>query len=200
MPWVIKIVAANKDVGVTCGELIDTVSDFLHTGVSGDEYGNYDEETKRTVGNAYHMHRSRGDDVPGGRMGQGLLRADFLEKESMFMGVVEDGDVVKKRLQLREAKRRYPCVWVVKLGRRLIFEDVEGEERARDFERERDRERGRTNVNVNGNETSGGTRENGNVSDASAGASRSGRRGRRRNTAATVITVDDETSTAQNDT
>lgn len=139
LPWIIDITALNRNIGITCGDVIDQLSDFMHEAVGQDEFSALSRDTQHYVGAAYHHHRSPSDvdDIPGESMGAGLLRADFLARNCMFMGLEYDESLLRKRL-LPDSKKRYPCTWVVRLGRRMEPSDEERmgrDARAREYGR-----------------------------------------------------------------
>lgn len=137
--WIVDIRAAHRDVGVTCGDVIDQLSEFLHMHTNQAEYDAASGATRRKVGEAYHLNRSRAYGVPGGRMGEGLLRADWLGPESMFEGIERDAEFVRARLAIN-SRKELPCVWVLRCTKRWIM----SEEEQRDFDqRERAEERRR---------------------------------------------------------
>lgn len=141
LPWMVTIIAMDRNVGVTCEDVVDQLSDFLHENVAQEEFAKFPGDVQRQIGSAYHHHRSLShtDDVPGEHMDAGLLRADFLARDSMFAGLSDDEALVRKRLEMH-SKRGYSCVWVVNVGRRMDNDEevrVSREVRAREFERRR---------------------------------------------------------------
>jgi len=156
LPWVLEVrAAAGSTGGVTCADVMDTLSDFLHEHVPQGAYDALTPSQKAAVHNAYYHNRSRAvdDDVPGGRMGEGMKRCDWLGRDSMFDGIETDGGFVRERLGLevseregREGRRSgggrgVPCVFVVRCSRRGgVTED----------EREANEERGRAGSAASG--------------------------------------------------
>ena len=95
-PWMVTVHAMDRDVGVTCGELIDGLSDDLHKLTSAADYNTAPDAKKRMIGESYRHNRSRVSGVPGGRLGEGLRRMDFLGRDAVFGGVVDDERLVKR--------------------------------------------------------------------------------------------------------
>ncbi|KLO05234.1 hypothetical protein SCHPADRAFT_896422 [Schizopora paradoxa] len=154
LPWILEVRASNPTGGVTCADVIDTLSDFLHEHVPGAAYDSLSPPQKLAVHNAYYHNRSRavGDEVPGGRLGEGMKRCDWLGRDTMFEGIEPDGNFVRERLGLefneREGRRgggggrNVTCVFVVRCARRGgVTED----------EREANEERGRVGTATSSN-------------------------------------------------
>ncbi|KAJ6630239.1 hypothetical protein B0H10DRAFT_1983746 [Mycena sp. CBHHK59/15] len=95
-PFAIGITARDRDVGVTCGELIDSISDDMYKLTSQGEYEALPSAKKRTVAEAYRHNRSRANGVPGGGLNPGMLRMDWLGLDTMFGGVRENERLVKR--------------------------------------------------------------------------------------------------------
>jgi hypothetical protein len=62
-PLVFIIKAANEDAGVTCGEVIDGIDDFLHGTMTKKEFDDVDIRRKKDTTTAYHINRSTADGV-----------------------------------------------------------------------------------------------------------------------------------------
>ncbi|KAJ7118960.1 hypothetical protein C8R44DRAFT_878488 [Mycena epipterygia] len=114
-PWAVNIVARNRDLGVTCGELIDYISRDMYNLTGQADYEALPSARKRVVGDAYRHNRSRANGVPGGQLNPGMLRLDWLGLDTMFGGVRENdrlvrrvcGDVLPCTFEL-VCVRRYP--------------------------------------------------------------------------------------------
>lgn len=91
-PWIITVYAADPNSGVTCGEIIDRLDDFLHKNLRKEDAeldsGNHRVERDQ----AYYHNRSTAIGVPGGRLGEGLRRLDWLCKDTMFGGLHADNN------------------------------------------------------------------------------------------------------------
>ncbi|KAJ7184506.1 hypothetical protein C8R46DRAFT_461921 [Mycena filopes] len=95
-PWAIDIIARNRDIGVTCGELVDYLSRDMYRLTSQAEYEGLPSARKRIVAEAYRHNRSRANGVPGGQLNPGMLRLDWLGQDTMFGGVRENERVVRR--------------------------------------------------------------------------------------------------------
>jgi hypothetical protein len=79
---------------VTCGELIDTISESLYKHVSKDEMSA--TSNSRAITSVYWHNRSTDAlDVPGGRLGEGVRRVDWLLYSTAFGGIMKNDDVAK---------------------------------------------------------------------------------------------------------
>ncbi|KAF8735240.1 hypothetical protein AX14_002443 [Amanita brunnescens Koide BX004] len=96
MPWTVEVNAQNHAIGVTCGEVIDSISDCLYRIASASDYNALPDARKRAVSESYHHNRSVAADVPGGRLKHGMMRLDFLCKYSMYGGIELDNQFSKK--------------------------------------------------------------------------------------------------------
>ncbi|KAF8626381.1 hypothetical protein AX15_005031 [Amanita polypyramis BW_CC] len=120
IPWTVEIVAQNPATGVTCGEVIDNISDCLYRMASAAEFNALPELRKRVVSESYHYNRSVAADVPGGRLKHGMMRLDFLGKYSMYGGIEPDNELVKKITGVA-----FPCVFVLKCLKRPVLTESE---------------------------------------------------------------------------
>ncbi|TDL15868.1 hypothetical protein BD410DRAFT_777654 [Rickenella mellea] len=127
-PWTVDIKAHRRELGVTCGDVIDQLCTFLMGHVSGSEYNASSNVVKRKVTETYQMNRSATHDVPGGRLGEGLKRIDWLGTDTMFEGVEFDPEYVRRRLGFTSRGKDLPCVWVLNCGKRWVLSDEERRE------------------------------------------------------------------------
>ncbi|KAJ7221604.1 hypothetical protein GGX14DRAFT_430412 [Mycena pura] len=95
-PWTISVTARNRDVGVTCGDVIDTISRTMYQLTSQSEYEALASARRRAVGEAYRHNRSRAHGVPGGSLNPGMLRLDWLVHDTRFGGVRENERLVRR--------------------------------------------------------------------------------------------------------
>ena len=95
-PWTVTVYASDPSIGVTCGEIIDRLDDFLHKNLRKEDAdldtGNHRIERDH----AYYHNRSTAIGVPGGRLGEGLRRLDWLCKDTMFGGLEVDNGFVRE--------------------------------------------------------------------------------------------------------
>lgn len=141
--WFIDVKGRDPDTGVTCGEVIDALFKFFSQHAPQAEFDACSQREQNSISAAYHNNRSRRRDVPGGSLGQGLRRCDFLGEHTMFGGIVADRDYVRQRMQLGRSQRDFPCIFVLRCERRE-FQTTE-ELRAADA-RSRSRNRPQTTV------------------------------------------------------
>ncbi|KAF5349648.1 hypothetical protein D9756_008988 [Leucocoprinus leucothites] len=114
-PWLIEVKARNPDAGVTCGEVIEAIAQNMDKLTSKSDYEVLPNSLKKMVLDAYRYNRSRNPDVPGGKMGDGLKRVDFLGQMTAFGGLEVDpgaigrvcGVVVPGYVLLRCDKREF---------------------------------------------------------------------------------------------
>ncbi|KAJ3891342.1 hypothetical protein GG344DRAFT_77027 [Lentinula edodes] len=108
LPFTIDVLARNPDIGVTCGDVIDAISDSMRKHSGQSDFDSLPADRKRKVSEAYRHNRSRAPGVPGGSLGDGLRRMDFLGTETMFGGIREDPTAVK-----RICGEVLPCTWIL---------------------------------------------------------------------------------------
>ncbi|KAJ7491077.1 hypothetical protein FB451DRAFT_1221953 [Mycena latifolia] len=136
-PWVINITARDRNIGVTCGDLIDYVSRDMYQLTSQAEFEALPSARKRTVTEAYRHNRSRANGVPGGQLNPGMLRLDWLGLDTMFGGVRENdrlvrrvcGDVLPCTFEL-VCVRRYPMTAEEIRNQEIMQRNVRESERA----------------------------------------------------------------------
>lgn len=96
MPWIIEARATEKNRGLTCGEVIDTIGRSLSRLTSEADYRNLSPPAKRDLKHAYQYNRERNHGVPGGLLGQGMKRLDYLGRSTMFAGIEVNDRVLRK--------------------------------------------------------------------------------------------------------
>lgn len=120
MPWTIEVIAQNPAVGVTCGEVIDGISDCLYRMASRADFESLSIRRKPVVSESYHHNRSVAADVPGGRLKNGMMRLDFLCKYSIYGGIELNDQLVKKITGVV-----LPCVFVLRCLKRPLLTESE---------------------------------------------------------------------------
>ncbi|KAJ7778760.1 hypothetical protein DFH07DRAFT_1056151 [Mycena maculata] len=178
-PWTINISARNRDIGVTCGELIDYLSRDMYQLTGQSEYEALSSARKRVVGEAYRHNRSRAHGVPGGQLNPGMLRLDWLGQDTMFGGVRENDRLVK-----RVCGDVLPCTFELVCVRRypMTAEEIRNQEAmqrtlSRESERAARRRSHRATVEAVRDEDDGGEDDD---DDDSEEEEEEGRRGRSR--------------------
>ena len=107
-PWIITIHAKDLAVGVTCGDVIDTLAENFSRFSSNKEYEELSSPRRYQVSVSYSHNRSMAYAVPGESLGVGIRRLDFLGKHKMYAGIVADEDVLK-----RVCEDVLPCTFVL---------------------------------------------------------------------------------------
>ncbi|KAL0070468.1 hypothetical protein AAF712_002300 [Marasmius tenuissimus] len=89
LPFMIDINASKPDIGVTCGDVIDGIYVSLYQMSGGKEFNVFpaDSPLRKVVAHAYRHNRSRTQGVPGGGLGDGLRRLDWMGIDVYFGGV-----------------------------------------------------------------------------------------------------------------
>ncbi|KAJ7272838.1 hypothetical protein C8J57DRAFT_1063277 [Mycena rebaudengoi] len=179
-PWAISIVAHNRDLGVTCGELIDYISADMYQLTGQPEYEAIPAQRKRAVAEAYRHNRSRANGVPGGSLNPGMLRLDWLGLDTRFGGVRENDRLVKQ-----VCGDVLPCTFELVCVRRypMTAEELRAQEQLqqhlrRESERTARRRSHRPTVETVRDEDEGGTEDS--DSDDEEDDDTDGRRGRGR--------------------
>jgi hypothetical protein len=116
LPWVFNVRARDPAVGVTCGELIDSLAENFTRLSSSRDYESLPPRRRNQVSEAYTHNRSTAFGVPGGTLGPGMRRLDFLCKDTMFGGIVQD-EVLLRRL----CGDVLPCTFVLKCLKRYAL-------------------------------------------------------------------------------
>ncbi|KAF8162790.1 hypothetical protein B0H34DRAFT_671943 [Crassisporium funariophilum] len=109
IPWMIDVRARDKDRGVTCGEVIDSIGYELSKFTKQEDFAVLHPRDRSELTKSYQHNRSRQPGVPGGQLGQGMKRLDFLKRNTMFSGVEYNERIVK-----RCCGDVMPCVFVLK--------------------------------------------------------------------------------------
>lgn len=95
-PWMISVKAKRQNIGVTCGEVIDTISAYLHGDAAKKEYEHAPSRRRREIWSAYQFNRSTDANAPGGHLGEQLKRLDWLGSHSRFGGIICNDEFVKE--------------------------------------------------------------------------------------------------------
>lgn len=134
LPWIIDIPASNPTIGVTCGDIIDQLSRYLHRQLRGSEYSSQPVDQQNALKTAYHFNRSTADGVPGGRLGDGLRRLDWLGMSTMFGGIDRNDAFVREH-----CGEILPCVFELHCIPRVPSTEEEVEATRRERRRSRSR-------------------------------------------------------------
>lgn len=117
IPWLMSIRARNPSAGVTCGDVIDDICDNLYRHVSKDEMAS--TKKQRAITETYWYNRSTAPDVPGGRLGDGVRRVDWLLRHTAFGGIERNEDVVRARC----GGEVLPCTFELRCEQKFAPED-----------------------------------------------------------------------------
>ncbi|KAI0303322.1 hypothetical protein B0F90DRAFT_1816159 [Multifurca ochricompacta] len=126
-PWILDIHATSPAIGVTCGDVIEQLSEHLQKRLRKEDYEGASGVKRRAIRDAYHHNRSRNAGVPGGQLGDGLKALDWLGIHTMFGGVQLNENFVLDRFNVV-----IPCMLeLVCVERPLIGEEDEEDGAAR---------------------------------------------------------------------
>jgi len=125
-PWTVNIHATNRTIGVTCGDLIEQLSDHLQRRLRKEDYEGGSGPRRRAIRDAYHHNRSRSTGVPGGQLGDGLKALDWLGTQTMFGGIQQSEQFLLERFNVV-----MPCVLELVCVERPLVEEEEDRRQAR---------------------------------------------------------------------
>ncbi|KAK0455178.1 uncharacterized protein EV420DRAFT_1245467, partial [Desarmillaria tabescens] len=136
----IQINAANKDIGVTCGDVIDGIAHFMRRIVTKDEVDTFSPADKKMAVIAYRRHRSTAPGMPGGALPREMIRMDLLGPCSVFGGIQKSDALIQRR-----CNSDFPCafelVCIQMPMTQAEIKDLQTRQRAAEEERRRARER-----------------------------------------------------------
>jgi hypothetical protein len=124
-PWMINIHAQDRSTGVCCGEVIDGIADYLQRLSSAQEYHILPAARRKAIRDAYNHNRARAHGVPGGVLGDGLRRLDWLCQETMFGGIERRDGFVRQH-----CGDVLPCTFVLNCIHRYPLTEREIQEQA----------------------------------------------------------------------
>ena len=111
--------------------MIEAISSFFLERTGRGDYDALSRLEQVKVASSYHHNRSMADDVPGGRLGSGMLRADYLCEDTMWGGIEVDQKYVAERLQISGRMKREPNnIFVLICEKRLPMSSEERREQA----------------------------------------------------------------------
>lgn len=94
---------------MTCGEVIESIYQNMQRLTHRDDYERLSAPQKRTLADAYRHNRSRTNGVPGGTLGDGMKRLDYLRDKVAFGGMEVNEAVVR-----RICGAVLPCTFVLR--------------------------------------------------------------------------------------
>ncbi|KAI9462542.1 hypothetical protein F5148DRAFT_1150473 [Russula earlei] len=122
-PWTVNVHATNRAVGITCGDLVEQLSDHLQRRLRKEDYESASGARRRAIRDAYHHNRSRSAGVPGGQLGDGLKALDWLGTQTMFGGVRQNEQLLLERFNVA-----VPCMLELVCVERPLVGDDEPED------------------------------------------------------------------------
>jgi len=122
-PWMVNVRATNRAVGVTCGDVVEQLSEHLQRRLRKEDYEGATGMKRRAIRDAYHHNRSRSAGVPGGQLGDGLKALDWLGTNTLFGGVQLNEQLLLERFNVAP-----PCVLELVCVERPFVEDDEVED------------------------------------------------------------------------
>jgi len=135
IPWIIHVKASKEDIGVTCAEVIEAIARDLYRNTGKADFEALPPQMRNEVRAAYKHNRSPLPNVPGGMLGQGLKRLDFLRKNSIFGGIE-----FKERIIRKVFSDKMPGVFVLKCRQNMMTKtEIEDQHRRLASEREHSR-------------------------------------------------------------
>ena len=123
-PWIVNVRATNRAIGVTCGDVIEQLSDHLQRRLRKEDYEGATGNRRRAIRDAYHHNRSRSTGVPGGQLGDGLKALDWLGTQTMFGGIQQNEQLLLDRFNVV-----LPCMLELVCVERPLVDDNESEDR-----------------------------------------------------------------------
>jgi len=135
IPWITRVKASKEDVGVTCAEVIEAIARDLYKNTGKTDFEALPAQVRTEVRAAYKHNRSPLPNVPGGMLGVGLKRLDFLRKNSIFGGIEVNERAIRKVFS-----GVMPGVFVLKCRHNMMTrKEIEDQRRRMADERERSR-------------------------------------------------------------
>ncbi|KAH8825399.1 hypothetical protein DL96DRAFT_1613071 [Flagelloscypha sp. PMI_526] len=86
-PWKFEVVASDPACGVLCEDVIMGISADLYKLAEQDDYQLSSTAKQSELRAAYQRNRERNAHVPGGVLGQGMRRLDWLGQTHWFAGI-----------------------------------------------------------------------------------------------------------------
>ncbi|KAG9096386.1 hypothetical protein FRC06_008731 [Ceratobasidium sp. 370] len=111
-PWLMEV---TNDSGVTVGDVCDRLYTEHQRHMSSAEWETAAATLKRQMTKAYQWNRSTNPGAPGGVMGEGLRRIDWLMQTTHFAGLVEDRALLEERVG-HGLQRAQPATFVLEVN------------------------------------------------------------------------------------
>jgi hypothetical protein len=147
-PWMINIHARDKSIGATCAEVIDGIADYLQKLSSGSEYNALPRSRQKAIKDAYNHNRAPAHGVPGGVLGEGLRRLDWLCQDTVYGGIERDDNFVRAQCgDVLSCTFVLKCIHRYPLTEREIQEQAQREQSQRSRASSASREHRRSRIN-----------------------------------------------------
>ena len=144
-PWMIYVKASDADVGVTCADVMEALSKDLHKSFSKDEVDRWSKGRLEKISAVYHYNRKAKEGVPGGALGKGFRRVDYLSEYTIFDGIEYDDAMARERFGFSPIKnsdankgiglrsRRIQSVFKVRFAHNNAGKDIHAPRLAKDW-------------------------------------------------------------------
>lgn len=145
-PWMIYVKASDADVGVTCADVMEALNKDLHKSFSKDEVDKWSKGRLEKISAVYHYNRKAKEGVPGGALGKGFRRVDYLSEYTIFDGIEYDDAMARERFGFSPIKnddgnkgklglrsRRIQSVFKVRFAHNNAGKDIHAPRLAKDW-------------------------------------------------------------------
>ena len=145
-PWMINVKASDADVGVTCADVMEALNRDLHKSFSKEEVNRWSKGRLEKISAVYHYNRKAKEGVPGGALGKGFRRVDYLSEYTIFDGIEYDEAMARERFGFTPIKsdgvnkgklglrsRRIQAVFKVRFAHNNGGKDVHAPRLAKDW-------------------------------------------------------------------
>ena len=93
----IHVKASDADVGVTCADVMEALYKNFHKNFSREEVNRWSKARLEKISAVYHYNRQAKEGVPGGALGKGFRRVDYLSEYTVFDGIEYDATMAAER-------------------------------------------------------------------------------------------------------
>jgi hypothetical protein len=95
-PWTVDIMALDEDIGVTCGDVIDSLDSYLHRPFKWRDLDALPTHKTNAVMATYRLNRTAINEGPEERLGEDICFVDWLGKDTIFGGINLNEEVVEE--------------------------------------------------------------------------------------------------------
>lgn len=113
--WITEIRATDEDLGVTCGDLVDCISEFLRESQSHDDFENEPRELRASIFQTFSLNRKLG--TPDMKLPPGFCRVDWLGQDTIFDGIEKDSRARLHQFEYESPRDINRCIWTVRQGK-----------------------------------------------------------------------------------